>query len=423
MRTQIIKNKDCEFVFKVDIQPEDIKPELENADRKLLVASRIKGFRKGKAPADMVKKIYVSEREEHVIKEIIPKAVDDVIKKNNIRPIRSPEITDLKYDFEKDLSASFTATVEMLPVFELKKYKDFKIKKDIKKISKEDVMKELNNLQERNAKLVDSGKEFADKENYVVIDFQGFMNGVAVKGFSGKGQLIPLSGAFMTEGFIKSITGMKKGENRNAKVKFPDDYFIKSVAGKELEFHVTLKDMKDKILPPLDDELARTMGLKSMEELKLKVEDGLARLEEKKFDGSVREEITDRLIEWNPFQPPKSLVEEEYHCMLENIKSSYNKKDFTEDEEKKLREEYYPMAEKRVRYALISARVQEKENIKVAEEDINKEKERIINEGQYKREEVEDFFRKNLEDLMEQVKSEKIYNYFLEKATIKRKYV
>jgi trigger factor len=173
----------------------------------------------------------------------------------------------------------------------------------------------------------------------------------------------------------------------------------------------------------LDDELAKTIGLKSMEELKLKVEDGLARLEEKKFDGSVREEITDRLIEWNPFQPPKSLVEEEYHCMLENIKSSYNKKDFTEDEEKKLREEYYPMAEKRVRYALISARVQEKENIKVAEEDINKEKERIINEGQYKREEVEDFFRKNLEDLMEQVKSEKIYNYFLEKATIKRKYV
>lgn len=423
MRIQIIKNKDCEFVVKVDIQTEDIKPELENADRKLLVASRIKGFRKGKAPADMVKKIYGSERDEHVIKEIIPKAVDDIIKKNNIRPIRSPEITDLKYNFEKDLSASFTATIEVMPVFELKKYKDFKIKKDIKKISREDVMKELNNLQERNAKLVDSGKEFADKENYAVIDFQGFMNGVAVNGFSGKGQLISLSGAFMTEGFIKSIIGMKKGEARKVKVKFPDDYFIKSVAGKELEFDVTFKDIKDKILPSLDDELAKTVGLKSMEELKLKVEDGLARLEEKKFDGSVREEITDCLIEWNPFLPPKSLVEEEYHCMLENIKSSYNKKDFTEDEEKKLKEKYYQMAEKRVRYALISARVQEKENIKVAEEDINREKERIIDEGQYKREEVEEFFRKNSEDLMEQVKSEKIYNYFLEKATIKRKYV
>ncbi len=423
MKTQIIKEKDCEVVLEVNIPTENIRRELETADRKLLKSAKIKGFRKGKVPVDMVKKKFTEERNEAVIRSLIPETLESALKENNLNVIATPKISDLKYDFGKDISAVFKATVEVMPVFEVKKYKNFKVKKEIKEIKERDVKEVLDKLQQQNAKLVASASEIAEKEKYAVIDYQGYMDGKPAGGASGKGQLVDMRGDFISKDFINKITGMKKGEKRKLSVVFDDNYYKKDFAGKGIDFSVTLNEIKEKSLPAPDDELAKTMGFKSAEELLDSIRKNLVKNEEKKFDDSVRNEIIDSLIEWNPFPVPKSLVEEEYGYTLQYLKQSYGMKKLTENEEKELREKYYPVAEKRVRSALIFKKVIEKENIKAEEEDIKKEKKKIIEQKKYKADEIEKFFNKNINSIKEQILTEKLFDYFIENAKIKKKYV
>ncbi len=421
MKAQIVREKDCEVVLEVDISSDDIRKEMVDADKKLQGSVRIKGFRKGKAPEDMIRSRFTAERDETVIRSLIPAAVEKALEENNIQAITTPEISELKYDFEKNISARFKASVEIMPVFELKKYTGFKIKKEVKKITVKDVDEVIEKLRHQNANLVVSKKESADKESYAVIDYRGYLDGKPAKGFSASGQLIDLNGSFISGEFTEKIIGMKRGEKRKLSVTLADNYIRKDYAGKKIDFNVALNELKEKVLPAVDDGLTRSMGFKSPGELRDKVEKNLIRNEEEKYDESVRNEIIDRLIEWNAFTLPKSMVEREYDYLIDSLKQQYNKKSFSESEEKELREKYYPVAERRVRSSLIFSRVIEKEGIKVGEEDLEGEKKKAIGEGRFKADEVEKFFSKNADVVKEQVLTEKLFKFFIGKARIKKK--
>lgn len=424
IKANILDSKLCQVTMDVEVPFLQVENEIQKKYLKLQTKIKLPGFRKGKVPMDIVKKKFSQTAEEEAVNELVEVALNQLIKEKKINAISCRQIEDLK--FEKGKPLSFRAKIEVRPEFEVKGYKGVSVKKKEVEVGEKDVQGAIVNLQERNAQLVDTDRLIVEKDDFVIINYQGFLNENLLSNWGGKSRLINMAWDNFIEGFNQQLIGAQKGKEKEIQINFPQDYAKEDVAGKKVVFKVEVTQIKSKKLPSLSDDFAKDVGCSDLDELKKKVEENIKKEKEFQSKQDEEEQLITGLIKNNPIEVPESQVENRLSYLVSKAKRYVVQQGLKPEQagltDEVLREKYKQEAYKQVQLFYILDAVSEKENIQVSEEEIKKEEEKAINASEQKeKEKVKKYFSKNKETIFQKLLEKKIFNFIMENAKIIKK--
>lgn len=382
MSLQVEKSEHNMAKLTIEASAEDLEKALQAAYLKNKKKISVPGFRKGKVPRQMVEKMYGPEVfYEEAANELIMEAYEKEVEASDLEIVSRPDNIDI-VQIEKGKPFIFTVEVALKPAVELGKYKGVKVDKVDIEVTDEDVLKEMDKERERNARTISvEGRPVKDGD-MTVIDFEGFMDDVAFEG--GKGENYPLtigSHAFIP-GFEEQLIGAEIGKEVTVNVTFPEEYQAKELAGKPAKFICTVKEIKEKELPELDDEFAGEVSeFETLDEYK---EDVRNKLVEKKTSEAKREKedkVVEAIVEDSRMDIPDAMIETEAYQMIRNYAGRLQQQglsleqyfQFTGLNMEKMTEQMKPQAEKNIKARLVLEAVVEAEKIEASEEEFEKE--------------------------------------------------
>lgn len=387
----------------------------------------IPGFRKGKAPLNIVEKYYGKEIfYEDAFNEVAPVEMDQALKENNIEAVSRPDI-DVK-QIEKGKDLIFTAVFQTKPEAKLGKYKGIQIEKIEYTVSDEDINHELSHMQEHNSRLVSVEDRAVESGDITVIDFEGFVDGKAFEGGKAEGHELEIGSNTFIPGFEDQIIGMKIDEERDINVKFPEEYFSKDLAGKDAVFKVKLHEIKKKELPELDDEFAKDVSeFDTLDELKKSIKDKMEKENEQKQKYETEDAVIKAVCENVEVDIPSGMIELETEDMLKNIENRLAYQGLKLDQyiqmmgktAEEVKKEYEPQAIEAIKSRLMLEAVIKAEKIEATEDEIVKKmKEMAKNYGKsddkefLENENVRSYIKKGLE-------SEKALDFLVKNSKVK----
>ena len=412
------------MALKIEVPADRVTEELNSLYHDLKRKANLPGFRRGKVPLDILKTYFKGSIRADALDRLIPNTYQEVLKENDFIPCSQPKIEEVKYEENKPLS--FKATVEIKPKIILKRYKGLKAKRIIKIIIEDDVNRALKRLASRHAEFITVENRPTKKGDWVIIDFVGSMEGRPFKDNEAKNFSLEIGSKTLVGDFEDQLIGLKKGEEKEVKVKFPRDYHNKELDGREVLFKVDLKEIKEKKLPSLNDEFAKDLKFNNLGELKKRIKEDLEKYETEHSERLLKDNLMDWLIRKTPFPLPRAMVERELEAMVEDAltRMRYSGIDPKKMgiEEVKLKERYRPSAETKVRNTLILEEIGKKENIEVSKEEIGKRIEEMAKASGQKKEDLEEFFQKersHLAGLREEIRLKKALELIINETRIK----
>jgi len=428
MNSKLEKTKNANEV-KLEITVEAGK--FEEAIKKVYFKSakyfNIPGFRKGKAPMQIVEKYYGKEIfYEDAFNEVAPEAMEEAVKEHNIEVVSRPDIEVVQIEKGKDLI--FTAVVQTKPEAELGKYKGIEIKKVEYNVSDEDIEHELGHMQEHNSRLVSIEDRPVESGDIATIDFEGFVDGVAFDGGKAEGHELEIGSNTFIPGFEDQIIGMKIDEERDINVKFPEEYFSKDLAGKDAIFKVKVHEIKKKELPKLDDEFAKDVSeFDTLEELKADIREKKQKQNDERAKYETQDAVVKAVCENVKVEIPDGMVEMEIDNMLKDIEQRLSYQGLKLEQylqmmnktEEDMRKEYEPQAIEGIKSRLALEAIIKVEKIEATDEEIEeKMKEMAKNYG---KENDEEFLKnENVRNYIKQgLESEKAIDFLVKNAKIK----
>ncbi|MFV8257098.1 trigger factor [Bdellovibrio bacteriovorus] len=280
----------------------------------------IKGFRKGKAPLATVKSLYGDRVKQDVVQDLIQKHYAEALNEHKLEPISYPEFEFADPTENKDFS--FSAAFDVRPEITLKKYEGLEVEKEKAEFDAKKIDQVLENIRASRATFEVVAEDRAVKMGDIaVINFEGFMGGAPLENGSGTDHHLELGAKQFIEGFEDGIVGMKKGETKTLSLKFPDPYHSAELAGKPVEFKVTLNQIKAKVLPELTNEFLATLGGPSdLETLKKSIQEDLEQTETKRIEDAFKNRLLKTLVKENPVEVPPSLMKEQKASLVEDFK-------------------------------------------------------------------------------------------------------
>jgi trigger factor len=376
--------------LKIEVPADEVTQRLAKAYVELNRQVNIPGFRPGKAPLAMLEKRYAKTVEEDVIRGLVPDFYDKAIRQAGIVPVHV-EIPPLdRAKIKKDEPFIFTATVEIRPKIELRDYKapsPISLKPDNRTVTDEQLDRGLEVLREQQARLeaVPAGHIIVDGD-YIVLDVQGTLEGASLEGTKKEGQLHKVGSHASVLGLeIDShVVGKKEGDVLEVPQPYPASHPDPRVAGKTVVFTLTIKSVKEKKLPALDDEFAKDCGpFTSLQEIKEKLRNGMEQALKREIEDTYKDTIIKRLVETHHFDLPETLVERELEAIIrqhvQQQKGDAQKSPGTEDLTH-LRQEHRNEAARRVKLGLVLETIAEKEGLTVTQDDLNAEIMRLASE-------------------------------------------
>ena len=380
MKVEVQELGSCERRLEIEVAPESVQKELDQAYRELAKRVAIRGFRKGKVPRAVLERYHRSSVEDEVLQKLIPSSFQQAVKEHGLRAVGQPKLDDINLDAEKILR--FTATVEVLPEITLQTYGGWDLTKEVRMVTDADVERELQELQNRHVSLVSIEEDRPVREgDYVLIDFEGFRDGQPVRGSKAENYALTVGSKTVVESIERGLVGMRKGEARQIPVRFPPTYQNQTLAGQEVTFHVTVNEIKERVLPALSDEFAKEAGgVDTLAELKEKIRNSQAALAEREARRGLHEAVVSRLIEANPFELPPGMVEAETEARIEDLQRQLRPQpgdaappQITEELRQQLREQ----AITRIRRELLIEEIAKREGITVDDSDVEAELKRL----------------------------------------------
>ncbi len=386
----------------------------------------IPGFRKGKAPFNIVEKRYGDEIfYEDAFNELVPEIYENAIKEKNVAAVNQPKIDIQKMKKGEDLE--FTATVQTKPEVKLGKYKGIELKKVEYTVSDEDVNHEIGHMQEKNARVTTVEDRPVQSKDITTIDFEGFVDGKAFEGGKAEGHELEIGSNTFIPGFEDQIIGMNKDEERDINVKFPEDYYSKELAGKDATFKVKLHEIKEKKLPELDDEFAKDVSeFNTLKELKDSIKDKKQKENDNKAKREIEDAAIEKVCENTPVDIPSGMINSEVANMVSEMEQQLSYQGISLDQYLKImnktraeiEDNYKVQAEKNVKARLVIEAIIKEENIAASEEEIAEKLKEMANNYGRKIEDLE----KNehlKEYISESIKAEKAIDLIVENAKIK----
>ena len=387
----------------------------------------IPGFRKGKAPMNIVEKYYGKEIfYEDTFNDLAPEVLEEALKENDIKAVSRPDI-DVK-QIGKGQDLIFTAIFQTKPKVKLGKYKGIEIKKIEYNVKDEDIEHELGHMQEHNSRLISIEDRPVENGDITTIDFEGFVDGVPFEGGKAEGHELTIGSKTFIPGFEEQIIGMKIDEEKDIKVKFPDEYFSKDLAGKDATFKVKIHEIKKKELPKLDDEFAKDASeFDTLEELKKSIKEKLEEENAEKQKYETEEAVIKEVCKNIEVDIPSGMIETEVDNMVKDIEQRLSYQGLKLEQylqmlgktEEELKKEYEPQATEAVKTRLMIEAVIKAEKIEATIDEIDeKMKEMAKNYG---KENDEEFLKnENVRSYIEEgIKSEKAVKLLVDNAKIK----
>ena len=386
----------------------------------------IPGFRKGKAPMNIVEKYYGPEIfYEDAFNEIATEEYENMLKEHNIEAVSRPQVDIVQMGKGQDLI--FTAIVQTKPEAELGKYKGIEIEKIEYNVSDDDINHELKHMQEKNSRLISIDNRPVESGDITVIDFVGSVDGVEFEGGKAENYELEIGSNTFIPGFEDQIIGMKIDEEKDIKVKFPEEYFSKELAGKDAVFKVTLHEIKKKELPKLDDELAKDVSeFDTLEELKASIKEKLEEQNKQREKYETQEAVIKAVSEKAKVEIPSGMIEIEVDNMLKDIETRLSYQGLKLEQylqmmgktEEEIRKEYEPQAIEAIKSRLVLEAVIKKEKIEATEEEIKEKLGEMAKNYGKKEEDFDD--NENIKNyLAEGIKSEKAIDFLVENAKMK----
>ncbi len=403
--------------------PEDtVQSRLNEAYDKLKKDTKMKGFRRGKVPRSVIVKYYKAQVEAETGEKLVQDTYFDAIEKQGIEPIVHPDIKDLKYN--EDGSFTFIAEVDVRPEFELTGYTGLEVEKEEVLVTDEEIALELAEMQKNMAALRSVTDRPIQKGDVVIVDFQGFHDGEPMLQVKNENYSIEVGSGNMGVEFEEKLIGMNKDEKGLQEVDFPENHPNPIIKGKKVEFRITVKDIKERVLADLDDEFAKDAGeeFKTLDDLKASIKERLTKKREERAEGAITDKIMQKLLDAHDFEVPKRLVAFEIEQMIKQTEKQFEQGGMSLEaaglSREKLAEQNAEMAGKRVRGDFILKKIAEVEKIKVEEEDMERGLKRIGDMYNMPVAKVKEFFqnRDDLLPLMNELLNEKILAFLREKA-------
>ena len=407
----------------ITLPKETVGPALDKAFAKINKEVRLKGFRRGKIPQSVLEKNFRDQIQAEVGEKLVQETYFDAVEKEGLEPVVHPEIAE--HRFPEDGTFVYVAMVDIKPQIDLKEYKGLEVEKPVLVVAEEEIDKEITLLQRHQAalKTAEEGHVIA-MDDVAVVDFQGFHDGKAMKEVRNENYSVDIGMNRLGKDFEEKLIGMKKGDKALYEVDFPADYPNPMLAGKKVEFKVDVKDVKVRVRPELDDEFAKDIKpeLTSLEALRDDIRARLQKAKDDALQGDLDDKIMHKLIELNPFEVPQRLVNYEIQEMLkqteENLKRSGLSFESAGINLEELVEKNRDVAAKRVKGDFLLKKIAEVEEIKIADEDIQRGYQRIADQYRMTIDEVKKYFQRREEILpfMNELHNEKVLNFLREQA-------
>lgn len=411
--------------FEFSASGEDFRNAIEKAYKKNVGQIAIPGFRKGKAPRQIVEKYYGSEIfYEDAVNIVLPDAYDKALEEQNIEAVAQPEI-DVK-SISKEDGVVFTAKVTVKPDFELGQYKGVETKKITHRTTEKDINAEIEKVRERNARQVNIEDRAAELKDTVTIDFEGFCDGVAFDGGKGENFDLTLGSGQFIPGFEEQLVGKNIGEEVEVNVTFPEEYHSEELKGKDAMFKVKINAIKAQELPELDDEFAKDVSeFDTFEEYKADVTKKLKEQNKEKAKKELEDKILEIICENTEIDIPEAMFETAVENQIRDFAMQLSYQglsieqyaQYTGQTLDAMKEQLRPGAEKQVKTSLILEKIAKVENIEVTDKEVDAELEKMAEQSKMKVEDVKKYV--SVENIKDSKKIEKTVEFLVKNASLK----
>ena len=383
MKVEVEKKPESVSTLQIELPPEEVTKEWDAIANSFGRFAKIPGYRPGKAPRAVIEKRFRKEIQDEVTKKLVSKSYHDAIEQKKLRVVSLTNLEDVQ--FGEDKSMRFRATVVTAPEFDLPDYKNIRVQLPSATVTKEDVELALERLREQSADFVDVPERALQMGDFSVIDFDGAVDGQPISDIApnasknlhgGKKFWLHLAAENFLPRFCEQIVGMKRGETRSVQVDFPADFVVKELAGKKADYAVTLNEIKEKVLPQVDDALAeKLLPGKTLAELQEVIEHDLEHEKEHEIERAKESQIVKYLQEHTTFDLPPSLLRNETRRALNELVHRNRERGVPDDllkgKEKELVEGAGSLAAHRLKTNFILTRIAEREKIEVTKEDVD----------------------------------------------------
>jgi len=361
--------------LRVAVPANKISSEISKRLKQVGKKAKLKGFRPGKAPMNVIRQNYGDQIQNEVLNELMQSSYSEALSTQELVPAGNPVIDADEYKENNDFS--YTATLEVYPEVELQGLDSLKVERITANIEDSDVNLIIDNMRHQKAEWKTCERAAADKDR-VVIDFEGKVDGEVFPGGAAEKTPVILGEGRMLPDFEKGLLGIKANETREIPVSFPDDYHSEDLQGKLANFAITAHSVEEKVLPEINEEFCKGFGVESgdVDQLRIEVRENMQQEMDVALEAKLKDSAMTALLESNPIDVPEALVNQEIHSLQHDMQRRMGLPD--DHSYHPPAEQFIDEAKRRVRLGLLIGEYVKKENLKVEKDDIDAQLEKLL---------------------------------------------
>jgi len=391
MNVRVTESGSCRKILEIEIPADEVSREREGLVGEFQKFAHIPGFRIGKAPKQMIEKKFSRQIDEELQKKLIPQCYREALAKEKLHPVSYPELSDI--ELKQNSPLLFKATVDVAPEFDLPSYKGIDVKRKKANLPEEEIDQSLTVLREQQADFVDVVGREIKLGDYAIINYHGAVDGKPIGEISPAAKLLGENKNFwllmgkdsFVPGFCDQLVGAKIADKREVNIEFPEKFFNKEVAGKKAKYEVEIVGIREKKLPELNDEFAKTLQLESVAQLREKIRENLEANFRRQSESDEKNQLVDVLLKQVKVEVPESLVQAQTRKNVYDLVRENQMRGASEEDLKSKKDQIFQFANEsakdHVKAQFILTKIAEKEGIKVEEKELEEHVTRLAENG------------------------------------------
>ena len=415
LKVNVTKQSGWKRILEIDVPQDLVDQEFQQTYLKFQKEARVPGFRPGKAPLEMIKSRFKEVAREEVLESLLNSSYRQALEETKLQPLGLPQVKEVQFSPGSNLT--FKAEIEIQPEIEVKEYKKLKLVRQIDPVRDQEVDDAILYLRERNAQLRPVEREIKEKD-FVVVDLEEYFRQNS-KPASQKyeNQLMEIEPELMLKEFQEALVGSKIGDEKSFQTEYPKEHANKRLAGQKVAYKLKVKEVKEKLLPALDDSFAKAQGdYQTLLELRLKIRESLEKRHQEQSQKELETQAIAKILEKNSFPVPEALLNTYLDYLIEDLKKRYPDLD-----EKEIREKNRKSGEEKIRWEYIFHQLALKEKVAITEADLQARIKNFASAYNLPLDKAQEYLvqTKQVERMKESILEEKVLELVLSQAEIK----